>query len=293
VLESSCRVARLLVVSRDTSILDAVRSLAGPSHWQTEVAADIWDALEKIYFQVAFDLLILDLASDPANSAQVSKILPRIRPQLPLILIGRSDDLDRSQEGARMAANDYLERPIRAREFESAIRRNLSASIDSVGMKIGSDGVEAVGAERFFTGISPVREREASLAKAPYKQEEAGEPAPPIASANGQQKPSTLSQASWDAHGHKSLRSLLRSVKEEAERSAIARALEETGWNRKAAARLLRTSYRTVLYKIEQYQMSASNSAVFSNGRTPNSGRIESSTCGDGKVEVGTPNHGA
>jgi DNA-binding NtrC family response regulator len=293
VLESSCKVARLLVVSRDTSILDAVQSLAGPSHWQTEVAADIWDALEKIYFQVTFDLLILDLASDPANSAQVSKILPRIRPQLPLILIGRSDDLDRSQEGARMAANDYLERPIRAREFESAIRRNLSASIDSVGMKIGSDGVEPVGAERFFTGISPVREREASLAKAPYKQDETGRPVPSIASANGQQKPAKHSQTSWDAQGHKSLRSLLRSVKEEAEKSAIARALEETGWNRKAAARLLRTSYRTVLYKIEQYQMSASNSAVFSNGRTPSSGRIDSSTCVDEKVEVGSPNHGA
>jgi len=56
----------------------------------------------------------------------------------------------------------------------------------------------------------------------------------------------------------KSLRSLLRSVKEEAERNAIAKALEETGWNRKAAARLLKTSYRTVLYKIEQYQMSSS-----------------------------------
>jgi len=58
--------------------------------------------------------------------------------------------------------------------------------------------------------------------------------------------------------GHKSLRSLLQSVREETEKSAIARALEETGWNRKAAARLLRISYRSVLYKIEQYQMSSS-----------------------------------
>lgn len=64
--------------------------------------------------------------------------------------------------------------------------------------------------------------------------------------------------------GHKSLRALLRSVKEEAEKSAIALALDETGWNRKAAARLLKTSYRTVLYKIEQYQMTASASLPFS-----------------------------
>jgi two-component system response regulator AtoC len=52
-----------------------------------------------------------------------------------------------------------------------------------------------------------------------------------------------------------SLKSLIRAVKEEAERSAIAGALDRTRWNRKAAARLLQISYRALLYKIEQHQM--------------------------------------
>jgi len=52
-----------------------------------------------------------------------------------------------------------------------------------------------------------------------------------------------------------SLKSLVRSAKEEAERSAIAQALEETHWNRKAAARLLSVSYRALLYKIQEYQI--------------------------------------
>jgi two-component system, NtrC family, response regulator AtoC len=56
----------------------------------------------------------------------------------------------------------------------------------------------------------------------------------------------------------KSLKSLIQSVKWEAERNAIAAALGKTGWNRKAAARLLGVSYRTMLYKIDQYHMSAS-----------------------------------
>jgi len=51
------------------------------------------------------------------------------------------------------------------------------------------------------------------------------------------------------------LRSLVQSVKGETERGAIAAALEQTHWNRKAAARLLKVSYRTLLYKIQQYQM--------------------------------------
>jgi len=56
----------------------------------------------------------------------------------------------------------------------------------------------------------------------------------------------------------KSLKSLIKNVKSEAERNAIAAALEKTGWNRKAAARLLSVSYRTILYKIEQYNMTLS-----------------------------------
>ena len=56
----------------------------------------------------------------------------------------------------------------------------------------------------------------------------------------------------------KSLKSLIQSVKSEAERNAISAALEKTRWNRKAAARLLKVSYRTLLYKIEHYHMSAS-----------------------------------
>ena len=53
-----------------------------------------------------------------------------------------------------------------------------------------------------------------------------------------------------------SLKSLVQDAKGTAERSAITAALEETRWNRKAAARLLKVSYRTLLYKIEQYHMS-------------------------------------
>jgi two-component system response regulator AtoC len=51
-------------------------------------------------------------------------------------------------------------------------------------------------------------------------------------------------------------RSLLHSVREEAERNAITTALDQAKWNRTVAARLLNVSYRTLLYKIEHYGMS-------------------------------------
>ena len=49
------------------------------------------------------------------------------------------------------------------------------------------------------------------------------------------------------------LKSLVRSVKDEAEMAAISRALAETNWNRKRAAQLLNISYKALLYKIRQY----------------------------------------
>jgi DNA-binding NtrC family response regulator len=51
------------------------------------------------------------------------------------------------------------------------------------------------------------------------------------------------------------LKLLVRNAKGEAERGAIAHALEQTRWNRKAAARLLNVSYRALLYKIQEYHL--------------------------------------
>lgn len=52
-----------------------------------------------------------------------------------------------------------------------------------------------------------------------------------------------------------SLKLLVRNAKWEAERGAISKALEQTRWNRKAAARLLNVSYRALLYKIQEYHL--------------------------------------
>src|SRR3984957_14106510 len=56
------------------------------------------------------------------------------------------------------------------------------------------------------------------------------------------------------------LKSVSRTAKDEAEAEAIARALEETNWNRKQAALLLKISYKALLYKIRQYGIAQSRS---------------------------------
>jgi DNA-binding NtrC family response regulator len=49
----------------------------------------------------------------------------------------------------------------------------------------------------------------------------------------------------------------LRTVRAQVEIKAILAALKHTGWNRKQAARLLKISYRGLLYKIRQHNITA------------------------------------
>jgi DNA-binding NtrC family response regulator len=57
------------------------------------------------------------------------------------------------------------------------------------------------------------------------------------------------------------LKDVVRGVKGDAESVLIARTLESTNWNRKAAAAMLQISYKALLYKIKQYQLAEARMA--------------------------------
>ena len=59
-----------------------------------------------------------------------------------------------------------------------------------------------------------------------------------------------------------SLKEISRRASQAAEREAISKMLEQTGWNRVRAARALRISYRALLYKIKQSGLSGERSAA-------------------------------
>ena len=64
------------------------------------------------------------------------------------------------------------------------------------------------------------------------------------------------------------LKSLVRSLKDEAELRAIEQALVATNWNRKLAAARLNISYKALLYKIKQYHIVPPGSSRLSEPRT-------------------------
>jgi DNA-binding NtrC family response regulator len=128
----------------------------------------------------------------------------------------------RSFSDALLAACQHYSWPRNLRELENFVKRYLvmgdePAALSELGPKVG------------FTVPEEVRQGR-PLEQASRKDRDNSEPA------NG-------------------LKTLVRSIKGEAEKNVISSTLEKTRWNRKEAARLLSISYRGLLYKIEQYQL--------------------------------------
>jgi DNA-binding NtrC family response regulator len=69
------------------------------------------------------------------------------------------------------------------------------------------------------------------------------------------QSPALPVSSGEDTGGDGGLKHMVRNLKGGAESAAIAQTLEGTGWNRKAAADDLQISYKALLYKIKQYNL--------------------------------------
>jgi two-component system response regulator AtoC len=147
---------RLLVVSRDSTILRPLWLMGESNCWQLEIAADPWEAIDRAQAGAKLDLLLLDLPQGSADGLLSLRWLRRLRPALPIILIGHPDDIGRKQESIRMGARDYLIRPIEDRQLELAIQRNICIASEAVEADITSDDVEPVSNETFFIGVSPI-----------------------------------------------------------------------------------------------------------------------------------------
>lgn len=74
-----------------------------------------------------------------------------------------------------------------------------------------------------------------------------------------QAEPQALPSADTGTLTELAPRATLRSLRAKTEIHAISRALEESGWNRKRAAKLLSISYRGLLYKIRQHNITPSS----------------------------------
>jgi two-component system response regulator AtoC len=88
-------------------------------------------------------------------------------------------------------------------------------------------------------------------------------PLPDVETTNGRALPASVAAPeSVVVTQEPSLKEISRRASQAAEREAIAKTLEQTGWNRVRAARALRISYRALLYKIKQAGLGSERSST-------------------------------
>ena len=150
--------ARLLVVSRETSVVRPLWSLAEPNLWQIETAVSAWDAIERVQSGAAPHLLLLDLVQGDGDSLHILRWLRRIRPDLPIIVICAAADSGQQKEATRLGAQGILTRPFDEAQLESVIRRHLDSNQDEE-PEIGSEDIEQVGPELFFVSASQIMQK--------------------------------------------------------------------------------------------------------------------------------------
>jgi two-component system, NtrC family, response regulator AtoC len=156
VIANEIEIARVLVVSRDPEVLGPLWSIRGSNNWQLEIASNAWEAMASVQAGGALDLLLLDLPQRDAEVSHALRWLRRLRPALPIVLIGHPDDVGWKQELIRMGAHDFLAKPIDDRQLEIFIQHNLATAREANEMDFTSDDVEPVSDGSFFIGISPI-----------------------------------------------------------------------------------------------------------------------------------------
>ncbi len=154
--EKAIETVRLLVVSRESSVLRPLWSMGESNSWQLDSAASAWGAMERVQSGVTPDLLLLDLPRGDTDGLQFLRWLRRQRPDLPIILICDADDASKKQEAIRLGARDCLVKPLKDQHCEKVIRHHLFALGCSGETDITSDDVEPIAGNGFFVGASPI-----------------------------------------------------------------------------------------------------------------------------------------
>ena len=174
----SPRAARVLVVSRQPSLLGPLWSVAENHGWDLEITGSGCEALERVQGQ-GLDLVLLDCEEGDSDGLSTLRWLRRVRAELPIVLLAKQHSSQQKLEALRLGAQEYLARPVEERELEQLLLRSLNPELRSRGdlergqgspldgasqggtrdPKSGLGSVEELQQGRFFLAAIPIMQK--------------------------------------------------------------------------------------------------------------------------------------
>ena len=80
--ENAIEAVRLLVVSKEPTVVRSLWSIGEANAWQLETVGSGWEAMEVVQEGFMPDLLLLDLPRGDGDSLHILRWLRRLRPEL-------------------------------------------------------------------------------------------------------------------------------------------------------------------------------------------------------------------
>ncbi len=147
--------AHLLIVGRDSSAIATLTSLASSHAWGLEVVGSGCEALERLQGNHAPDMVLVDLTRGDSDGLYALRWLRRMRPSLPVVLLGLADETLRD-EAIRLGARDYLLKPVSDQNLAQAIQRHLLGEDDAAHNGFDQDQIVQVREDRYFVAAGPL-----------------------------------------------------------------------------------------------------------------------------------------
>jgi two-component system response regulator FlrC len=117
---------RLLVVDDDACIFDYFREICPPSRFAITTAPD-GPTAEKLALRESFDVAFVDYFMEGMNGPEVSQLLHKAQPHLPVVLMSGFFAGDRAKVMEESGASEFLVKPISAENARAIIQRLITA----------------------------------------------------------------------------------------------------------------------------------------------------------------------
>ena len=157
--EAPVETARVLVVSRDVSLLRPLLSIGESNSWHLETAASGWEAMERVHSEVSPHLLLLDVPRGDGDTLHILRWLRRLHPHIPVVVTCHPDDVTKPKEAIRLGAEEVVVRPFDSRRLESVISKHLHSTNGDREQHISSEDIETLGEDEFFLSASPAMQK--------------------------------------------------------------------------------------------------------------------------------------
>ncbi len=147
---------QILFVSKQRSASDLPWAADEMRAWQLQTVASGWEALERVHAGPSPDLVLIDFISGESDGLHTLRWLRRIRPDLPVLVLSGSEDIQQKREAIRLGARDFLVGTLQPLQLENAIRRSFFCYPEGDDSETLADEIEQVGEDMFFVAASPM-----------------------------------------------------------------------------------------------------------------------------------------